>query len=66
VSVLVLSLVAPLVGRPRRYVLWSLLPGWGVVIAYRFGEGLARVSSGRQAGIYEADLRSDKRREQVG
>jgi hypothetical protein len=41
---LVLALVAPIVGKPRRDVLWVIVPYWGWTVAWRFGAGLARAA----------------------
>ena len=43
-ELLIQAVLAPLVGYRRRYVLWSLLPLWGWVIAWQFGTRLARLS----------------------
>jgi len=43
-TLLVEALVAPLVGYRRRNVLWSLLPFWGWIIAWRIGTRLTRLT----------------------
>jgi hypothetical protein len=47
-ALLVLALVAPIVGKRRRDVLWAIVPFWGWIIAWRFGVGLTRVARERQ------------------
>jgi hypothetical protein len=43
-SLLLLTLLAPLAGRSRRYALWALVPFWNFVIAWEFGRAIIRSS----------------------
>lgn len=45
-----LALVAPLVGKPRRFALWALLPPYAIAISWRFGKDLVRLARAGQRG----------------